>query len=182
MRITLALIVALVIGAAELDANIRWPRATLVGETVDVNLVRDSASVNAIFEFEGGIENAENVVYFPLFAEAGGNPVHVLSVAHFELTIADKLVVGAVPSEAPAGFKEFTKTHPGIFWYATNLDDLAADLGMKNGCRYTVRFNYSQPLINGKFYYLPILIGSDLSTRNWKYQMRVHSISRVPQV
>jgi hypothetical protein len=162
-------------------ANVYVPKAKLAGETVYARLSKESASVTAVFEFEEWFTQDAKIVYFPVFATEAVDPITVLSRAEIEFEVGDKKVGVASPCEAPKGLKQaLAGAH--IYWFSANLNDLVDGAELESSGRTIVRFSYSQPLISGRFYYLPIIAGSSDGAASWKYQMLVRSESKPVRV
>jgi hypothetical protein len=190
MRSTLSMLkliarLAVFLSAAILaSANLYVPKAKLAGETVQVILDATNAEVSAIFEFEDWMTLDEKIVYFPIFGYPTSNAIQVLTEAKFELEAADKKLHIALPCEPPERFKDLSKTY-NIHWYSVNLDHLFEGEVPSVGHNSIIKFRYIQPLIAGKFHYLPVIIGRsnyETSARAWQYQMHVRSFIKVPQV
>jgi len=146
----------------------------MAGETVYARVGKQAATVTAAFEFEDWETRDEKFVYFPVFAEEGAEPLHVLAHADIEFEIDGKKGGVPAPCEAPIKSKSAL---PGIrvFWFAASLDDLVGGEFIGD-YRFIVRLSYSQPLIGGRFYYLPVIVGQSREmTDSWKYQMIVRS-------
>jgi hypothetical protein len=157
------------------------PSAKLAGETVYVHLLKDEARVTAVFEFEEWITRDAKLVYFPLFASDPADPVKVLARTGFELEISGKKLGIALPCEAPKRFQKMAGSLR-VCWFVANLDDLVEDADVDLSRRMTIRVSYSQPLIGGCFYYLPVIMGLEKQKRSWRYQMLARSGLRVTEV
>jgi hypothetical protein len=161
--------------------NFYVPKARLAGESVYVRLSSESGRVTGVFEFEDWITRDKKVVYFPVFGSPASEPFTVLSQAEIEFEVHGKKVGIAMPCETPAGMKQ-SVAGARIFWFAANLDDSVDIEALNSGDRMVVRFSYTQRLIKGRFYYLPIIPGQAVDEPSWRYQMFVRSESRVVRV
>ncbi|HWA26889.1 MAG TPA: hypothetical protein VG734_14615 [Lacunisphaera sp.] len=161
--------------------NVYVPKAKLAGESVYARLSRESGRVTGVFEFEDWVTRDEKIVYFPVFGSSTDEPLAVLTQAEVEFEVHGKSVGIAKPCEAPAGM---TQSVAGvrIFWFAANLDELVSGEELNSGDRIIVRFSYTQPLIHGRLYYLPIIPGQVADEPLWRYQMFVRSEFRAVQV
>lgn len=171
---------SLLIAATCAWGNVRVPKATLAGETVYVRLGRDSADVTAVFAFEYYWYTKDaKIVYFPLFAPDGVAPIKVLERAKIEFEVADQKVVVASPCPAPPGMMD-TWQGSRIHWFAVNLEYAVESDKLDNKTdNILICFSYSQPLIGGRFYYLPIIPReSPRSDGSWAYQMLVRSAAK----
>jgi hypothetical protein len=166
-------------------ANFYIPKAKLSGETVYVRLVKDTAAVTAIFEFDEWETRDDKLIYFPMFATGSEDPVKVLARADFELEIGGKKIGIATPCAPPRKFRDIP-SGPKILWFAANLDLLIGDTAVDINQRVIVRASYVQPLIQGVFYYLPVIAGQsddlDREKRSWRYQMHARSTLRITTV
>ena len=172
--------------AISTSANVYIPKAKLAGETVFVHITKEAAVVTAVFEFDDWITLDAKVVYFPIFTNASDDPIQILAHADFALEVDGKKLGVAAPCETPTRFGKLPK-NPRISWYAANLDELIdnAKAEVDFNRRIIVRLSYTQPLIHGRFYYLPVVIGSadpDKEKRSWNYQMLAHSNLKILQV
>lgn len=157
------------------------PKARLAGETVYARISKEAASVTAVLEFEEWSTDDSKIVYFPIFAAEASDPITVLSKADLEFEVDGRKVGVAAPCEAPQGLAH-AHASCRIYWFSANLDELV-DEGesveiLNRGNRVVVRFTYSQPLIEGGFYYLPIIPGQSGESSSWNYQMFVRSDSK----
>ena len=165
-------------------ANVYVPNAKLAGETVSARLSADSAVVTAVFQFDEWLTKDEQVIYFPIFA-SDTDPLRVLATAKFELEITGKKIDTALPCEPPP--RKFQHLPKGIrvFWYSTKFNELVDTKDM-NSSDYplVVKATFVQPLIAGKFYYLPVITGktSDPEKRSWNYQMHARSAVKMIRV
>jgi len=165
-------------------ANVYIPNAKLAGETVSVRLLGNSAVVTATFQFQDWMTKDQKIIYFPIFA-SDADPLRVLATAKFELEITGKKIGTALPCEPPS--RKFQHLPKGIrvFWYGTKFDELV-DEGDMNSSNYplVVKATYVQPLIAGKFYYLPVITGmtNDAEKRSWNYQMHARSAVKMIRV
>jgi len=170
--------------SASARGNVYWPKAKLAGEIVQVHMLNDVARVTAIFEFEEQVTADAKIIYFPIFALDNDGPVQVLTNAEFELDANDKTQGIATPCPTPERFRKIKFT-PRVCWFAADIDELTAQPGIHAVERVVIRASYTQPLIHGRFYYLPVIVGAvdhNKDRRQWNYQMYVYSGSRVTQV
>lgn len=178
----LALLIGLSVMATSAVANVYVPNAKLAGESVLVRVGKEEASVTAVFEFEDWITRDTKWVYFPIFASDSSDPVKVLARARLELEIEGKKLDVALPCEAPERFRKRT-SDPRACWFRTKIDDLFGDEVMEIHPRMTIRVSYTQPLIGGRFHYLPVIVGDDRKQeRSWRFQMFVRADSHVLEV
>jgi hypothetical protein len=180
---THALLFALVISALPANANLYVPRAKLAGETVRVRLQKDSAEVTAVFEFAEWFTRDAKVLYFPIFSADVVDPIQLLARSGFELEIEGQKIGMAAPCAPPARFKLIPGS-PRIYWFSADLEELGEKWNEEVFPRVVVRVSYSQPMVRGSFYYLPIIVGTSEKEerRAWHYQMQLHAASRVPRV
>jgi hypothetical protein len=179
---TLAILLGLVVGTFSLKANAYVPNAKLAGESVSVRVLKDEARVTAVFEFEDLITRDAKKVYFPIFAADGADPGKILARAGFELEIRGKKLGTAFPCEAPEKFRKKT-SDPRVYWFVADIDDLVEAAEIELHPRMIIRVSYSQPLIDGRFHYLPVIVGQDdRENRSWRYQMVVRSNLHIMEV
>lgn len=171
---------ALILFAASARGNLYIPNAKLAGETVHVRLMKNAAVVTAVFEFEEFLTRDAKIVYFPIFSENAHNPVEVLANSEFELAVGDKKQAIATPCPPPEGLGNIPN-RPRVFWFSANIDDLTDDTVI---FPLVIKVTYTQPRIQGRFHYLPIIPGAagESTKRSWNYQMLAYSGSRVTQV
>jgi hypothetical protein len=180
----LFIFVAACMFAVRAPANLYTPNAKLAGETVSVRLLADSAIVTAVFQFADWWTKDDKVIYFPIFA-ADSDPLRVLAAAKFELQIEGKKIDTAFPCDAPPReFKNLPK-NVRVFWYSMKLDEslVFEDIySFENPP--VIKATYIQPLIAGKFYYLPVITGAtqDSEKRAWNYQMHARSAVKMIRV
>jgi hypothetical protein len=165
-------------------ANVYLPNAKLVGETVQVRLLADSAVVTAAFEFDDWITSDAKRLYIPLFAREGDDPIDVLSRARLDLVIRGKEAGLATPCKAPRAVGEHP-TGVKVFWFVLNLDEFEKELVFLNDAPLVVRVTYHQPLLGGRFYYLPVIPGfesKEKERRSWSYQLFARCSAHVIRV
>jgi hypothetical protein len=170
--------------ASVASGNLYVPNAKLAGETVYARLTNESARVTAVFEFEEWMTRDAKILYFPIYANDADTPVQALAHSDFELEVGDRKLGVAEPCEAPERFKNISRS-PRIYWYSVNLEHVVDFESVDFNSRISIKMTYTQPLIHGKFYYLPVIIAhADLNdkSRPWKYQMFARSNMRVVQV
>jgi hypothetical protein len=190
-KIQFLLGIFLLVSAAH--GNVYIPKAKLAGETVYVQLTKDSARVTAVFEFEQLQTKDGLIVYFPIFSNAADDPIRVLADSRFELSVGDKTVNFAKPCPAPEWTKDI-KTDHRICWFTANIGDLIfyqddKSVVVETNESTVIRFSYTQPLIHGRFYYLPVIPGASVpdwdwnkNRYSWNYQMFARSGLRVTDV
>jgi hypothetical protein len=181
------LLIALMYSAISLYGNIYIPKAKLAGETVHARVSKDTAHVTAVFEFSDLYTRDALALYFPIFSDTQVDPIQVLAGSRFELEINGKKAAIPTPCDAPPSLKtpESSVTTPRAYWFYVNIGDLLGDTIVDLNCRVVIRATYSQPLIGGVFYYLPIIPGiseAEEKKRSWSYQLFVRSGLRVMQV
>jgi hypothetical protein len=178
-------LVSLLFAVASASANpvISKAKAVLVGETVHVKMLEDAAIVRGVFEFEDWLPGDGTTVYVPIFAEKASEAAQLLAQTGLELEVDGKRLGPASPCDVPAGVA-LPANIPRIFWFAADLDILIDDRESIASRRCVLKVSYSQPLIRGRFYYLPILAGesSEGNKRRWNYQMIIQATTRIPQV
>jgi len=177
-------LLAFLLLATAASGNLYVPKAKLAGETVYVRLAKEAAIVSAVFEFEDWFTRDAKIVYFPIYANETDDPIQVLARAEFALDVGGTKLGVATPCEAPERFKKMP-ANPRVCWYSVNLDHVIEPETVDFDGRVAVRLTYTQPLIRGRFYYLPAIIGHgelDQKTRPWRYQMLARSSARVVQV
>lgn len=159
-------------------------RATLVGETVSVRLLADRAAVTAVYHFSGSQSTVRKRVYFPLFAAKAADPIAVLSGSSLELQVDDKIVGIAEPCEAPFQFSDMPQD-ADVYWFVAELEPLIAEAGVASFGDFMLRATYVQPLVHGRFYYIPLIRGLEPTrgaARSWNYQMLARAQNRMPMV
>jgi hypothetical protein len=166
-----SLIIALSLAASAM-ANIYVPKATLVGESVHVRLSNDVGRVTAVFQFEDWYTRDGNVAYFPVFGDVNATPVQILASSGLEFELDGKRLSIAEPCEAPARFRQLARD-PRIHWFSADLDSVFSD-DADCGTPLVIKMTYSQPLIGGRFYYLPVIARGESPKkdgRDWCFQM-----------
>jgi len=164
--------------------NVYWPKARLAGEVVDAHLMKDFAVVKATFEFDDldGVRSDKDAIYIPIFVDQKQDPVGVLLESELELKVEGQSGFVAEPCQAPTKYASLNLRPPAAQWYEGNIGVLLAETKVQPTGRVVITMQYQQKLIGGFFYYLPAISMSsgELSTRSWRYQIHVHSDSRVP--
>jgi hypothetical protein len=174
----LTIVASIVLSVSCASANVFVPKAKLAGETVSARLIADAAIVTAVFQFEEWETKDEKIAYFPIFSTET-DPIRVLAKSRFEFRIGDKTGT-ALPCAAP---RSAVQLPSGIrlFWYAIHFDDLieVTDLNATPH-PLAIRVSYLQPLIGGKFFYLPSIAGFTVEKeqRSWPFQLHVRSAER----
>lgn len=168
------------------DATPAAPKATLVGETVSVHLRKNTAVVTAVYEFRRGESpGGKRLVYFPMFSTEAADPMAVLQRSDLAFEVDGKAAGVAEPCAAP---RQIVGLPAGVsvVWFAADLDALRdPSESDAESASTTLRASYVQPLIRGRFYYLPLIAGYELldqGTRAWPYQLHARGATRMPRV
>ncbi len=177
-RVLLALLfVGCSVGA---HASIYIPKGKLAGESVYVRIGKDTASVAGIFEFEDFSVRDSKTLYFPLVGPTNTDPIKLLEQSGVDITVNGNPVGLPSPCESPVG-PEVKIGGAHVYWYCVSLDEEGA--GEKaDGAKFTVRLNYTQALIRGRFLYLPCLPGHPREESPWRYQMLARAEHHVVRV
>jgi len=173
------LLLAACLGAA--GAAVRAETAAMTGESVYVHLSdrADATVVGAFEEWAGGEAEA---LYFPIFGRAGDAPLRVLDESGLEVDLNGKRVETLAPCAPPDGFKNVAAGRR-VFWFKADVAETLAD--EKPATVLQVRVRYTQALIAGRFYYLPVLPrqpGELMGERPWAWQLHARSDVKVPKV
>ena len=157
-------------------------RATLVGETVSVMLLKGSANVTAIYEFSPGANSRPKQIFFPVFADAPDDPAKVLLRSGLDFEVDGQSLGLAVPCAAPIEVLDLPP-NVQIFWFTAEVETLVSTSDAPG--QFRLKAHYVQPLINGRFFYIPLISGYDTVHKNdrpWRYQLHAYTSSRMPQV
>jgi hypothetical protein len=157
--------------------NVYVPDSKVVGEALSVLITKESALVQGVFDFNDWMTKDEKVFYLPIYAPEDMEPTRLLAIAKVEVEVAGKSVERITPCAAPSGFGQLRHARR-VQWFCwrVTLDDV--DQVVTFGPR--IRVSYTQPLINGRFYYLPVIKGAPRGEgRGWAYQMHVRGASRL---
>ena len=178
-----AVLVYLAAAVFHAKANLYLPHAKLAGESVHVRLLKETAEVTAVFEFDEWITRDAKVLYFPIFSADAIDPLKLLARTGLTLEIQGRKIGIPAPCAPPDKFKKLSGS-PRVCWFAANLEELAEQWNEEAYARIFVKVIYAQPLIQGSFYYLPVIVGSSdkSESRSWRYQMLVHSETRIARV
>lgn len=164
-------------------ATIYVPTAKLTGESVYVRIRDDVGSVAAVFNFDHWETSSAKTIYFLIYARPGLDPAGLLAQSSPEI-VTDEIPASTLPMpcEPPA---RTPSDPPGAhaYWYCLNVEDLFGDKPaevVRSGI--IVRLRYKQPLIKGRFYYLPIIPGQTPGDSSWPCQMVIRADQRLVRV
>jgi len=154
-----------------------FPKSKIVGQSVYVALGKEAATVTVVFEINTWETSDTKIVYFPIFAQDGMDPIKILAQSRFEFEVGEIKNEAAVPCAAPPGMmKTWNGYH--IYWFAINIGEVleAGELDWLDSDGALVRFTYTQSLLGGRFYYLPLIPHEyPASDRLWQYHMIVRA-------
>lgn len=152
----------------------------MVGETVTVRLLSDTGEVSGSYAFEPyWWGERPRTLYVPVFAADSDDPVKTFEQTKMEVYVNGYPSQLPMPCDPPKEF-EPPAVAPKIVWFSTSLAFLIdGDIPPEHP---TIQVRYSQPLIEGKFYYLPIITGADPVARKADplFIMRIHSSKGLP--
>jgi hypothetical protein len=164
------------------------PEGFMTGETVDIDLGRDGAEVRAVFGYRRASKVSSDEVYFPLFGSSQEDPVRVLARSNAELYFNGEAAAPATPCPVPPGFNKLAFAGLTLFWFKVDIAELVAEYKRAKNAppdKLEIELHYFQPLIGGRFYFLPTMGPPDprpWRAREWSFQMHVHSPLRIPRV
>ena len=172
--------------SASLSANpmpMRSAPVRLTGETVEAHVLAGVAVVSGVYKFDEWYTRDRKVMYIPIFVGGDETPIVALARAKFEVEVGGEKFDSIAPCEAPAHF-DVPKNCPKIEWFVVDIDDQVETLdpAAPSGL---VRITYEQPLIDGVFYYIPVIVGQRSGSQNeraWNYQMHASAPSHALRV
>lgn len=157
--------------------------AQLVGECVEVKVLPDVGIVSGVYQFESWYTTEHKKVYLPVFVSASERANAALVRIHLEIEIGDERFEEVAPCDPPVELAA-PRTGVRVQWYEVDIDDHAEAISATDD-RAVIRLRYEQPLFDGVFYYVPLIVGrrqAEPKQRDWSFQLHAVAASHAIRV